>query len=261
MNTLNSNNFNNYSSSDNEDDDGDDEELMAKAFDINDKIKPPQNYVLDSMNDDSIKFLKKVQEQYKDLEKNNKMNVKKLNNNNLVNTKESNEPSYKKVQLVDLNFKKEYIENILTEFQNLRNCIEDYKKNFQGSYKSYDDFLKSNYLDIENIEYFGEPSVESSTLLNNMISIRILKYFKKLLTLEKNTYTILLWVYYILSNLQCPLTDDQSSVLHDINKIIYRQLNKLEAVTNYDETAEYTKISLKIVFTILSKYFEQNLII
>lgn len=156
---------------------------------------------------------------------------------------------------------------------------------------SHDDIIKEFKLYRENINFIKAPVSDNMSLflalkINNKNAIRLIKHFWKNLSEAHNVYNILMWIYMLLSFLQMPLVDDDNSILYGLNKSVKKfiemsieiekqnidnmseqsrykndeqQVNGLKC--NNEHQLNYDLIGAKIIYIILSEFFNQRIIL
>lgn len=178
-------------------------------------------------------------------------------------------------------------DNILEQEQQIN--INNYShilnlNNLGKDFLIHEDVIKEFKLYREHIKSILYPSSDNlSTFLalklNNKNLIKLIKHFEKNLILinneNVNMYNALIWVYMLLSFLQLPLVDDDNSVLYLLNKNIKNFISKKfeeektfesnvnSSIDNASIYPDYLKndlISAKIIYVILSEFFNQKVL-
>jgi hypothetical protein len=223
------------------------DELLQVAFDVEDKINLPDNYVLDEFHEESMVFLKNLKDEAKVFSSKIK-NTKEIEFNTNINNNQTYLNIYEK-----LGISNSWINQIKNEYQNLAKYL--YTLRADNKMKlSIDDIVAKYKLYKENINHLPLPSQEEIEQLSKNITnklcitlIKILTAIYQNISSDSNDYNLCLWIYYILLMIQLPLIDEDNSVLYKLNKLIYNK---------NPET-----IHSKILFVILSNIFNQRIII
>lgn len=231
------------------------DELVQRAFDVDEDLPLPQDYILDEINDRSVEFLKKVEKER------NLLHIKHSYVNKTIELEFSlnvnNNISFQKNYEI-LNISNDWIKVVKEEFRFLVDLISTEYPKREKKYSAKE--IISKYK-LNNIHEISIPSdiikSELSQYLNNKINISLLKHFEKLLhhCTSEFYYNLMLWIYYLTTCLQTPLVDDDNSILYTLNKNI---LKKLKSETNEDPNFTNGIVSLKIIHIIISEEFGQK---
>jgi hypothetical protein len=217
-----------------------DDELLNIVFDPDEVIELPDEYVLDEVNTESVRFLKAVQKERKEIElKNGK--IKEINIEISLNV--NNDLKYRDLY-EKLDIARDWIELIIEEFSGLKNKLYDCKKSStEKKFQHAGDVIAHYKLYPENIKYITIPDPYFlSTSMTNKICLKLLSFFSKNYS-EDNT--ILIWVYYLLAMIETPLLDEDNSILYNLNKNVFKSINKIEE---------------KLLFVIISEIYGQKII-
>jgi hypothetical protein len=234
------------------------DELVQRAFDIDEDLPLPQDYILDEINDSSVEFLKKVEKERNLLDNKHSYVNKRielefsLNVNNNINFQKNYEI---------FNISNNWIKTIKEEFRFLAELIStDYPKR-EKKYNTKEIISKYKLNSLHEIPIPSDIiKSDLSEYLNNKVCIGLISHFEKLLR-NCNVefyYILMLWVYYLTTCLQTPLVDDDNSTLYNLNKNI---LKKLKLETNANPDFANGIISLKIIHVIISEEFGQKVVI
>lgn len=245
------------------------EELLQKAFDVDEKISIPDDYQIDiTLDQQSTLFIKNVQKERNKIEnKNKKMNKEIQYEFNInVNNQNSFIEIYEK-----LNIKQEFITEVKNEFYFFKNYFETnekYSKNNKSKELNLNvnEIVNKYRLQKENIKTIPFPNDSIlfflSCNLTNRICIKLINLFEKLYFLNENKYNVLLWIYYMLLFIDTPLIDEDNSTLYSLNKNILKNLTDSQKTvnSNIDNSNENIIISEKIIYIIISEIFGQKII-
>lgn len=158
---------------------------------------------------------------------------------------------------------------------------------------THEEIIKEFKLHNENINNIKAPASDNMSLflalkLNNKNCIRLIKHFGKNLPQARNVYDLLMWIYMLISFLQLPLVDDDNSVLYGLNKTLKKfiemsyDLQKQRHNDDNNNNSNYVVktqleselfegefeqqrvdcnlIAAKIVYTVISEFFNQRII-
>ena len=230
------------------------------AFDINDNYKNfyPDNIQIDDKLDDDIKKFFNNQN-----ENNNIINIINNNNNNLlINNENDNNDFY--VNLYEdnlklsinevynkLNIKKEFINVVINEFNEVKNKLNELKKN--NIYNN--NFCKKLIINKNILIPFPNNEILITRIfpfLSNKYFLNQIKKIKNLIFIEKNKdldfNKMFEWLYTFLLLIEQPLFDFENSILFELNKLIY---NNIDLLNKY--------LNLKICFIIISEIYKQRI--
>jgi hypothetical protein len=223
------------------------DELLQVAFDIDEKVDIPDDYVLDDLHDESIQFLKNTKSQ----------GIACLSR--VRNTKEveyslnvNNNKSY--IDIYDrLGITEQWKILIKNEFESLGSYIQGIK--VQNKVKLSVDEITSKYrLHRENIKAIQIPSQEDIEKLSMNMSnrlcitlIKILMGIYQAISASEDDYKLCMWIYYVLLMIQLPLVDEDNSIIYKLNKLIYSK--------------GMGSINSKLLFVIISEIFRQKIVL
>ena len=231
------------------------------AFDVNnDNYKNfyPDNFQIDDELDEDIKKFFNNQN-----ENNNIINIINNNNNNLlINNENDNNDFY--VNLYEdnlklsinevynkLNIKKEFINIVINEFNEIKNKLNELKKN--NIYNN--NFCKKLIINKNILIPFPNNEILITRIfpfLSNKYCLNQIKKIKYLIFIEKNKDLdfdkMFEWLYTFLLLIEQPLFDFENSILFELNKLIYY---------NFDLLNKY--LNLKISFIIISEIYKQRI--
>jgi hypothetical protein len=223
------------------------DELLQVAFDVDDKIDIPKDYVLDELHEESMLFLKNSKTQSITC-------LSKIRDTREVeySLNVNNNQSYIDIY-TGLGISDNWIKQIKTEFNSLNTYLNN-RKSGNKIKLNIDDITARFRLYKENIKAIQIPIQEDieqfSKNITNRLCITLLKILIGIYQTIQGSiddYNICLWIYYVLVMLQLPLIDDDNSILFKLNKLIY---------TKGPET-----INAKLLFVILSEIFNQKILL
>jgi hypothetical protein len=234
-----------------------DEEMLQIAFDINEELNLPENYTIDEINQESLNFLRQVRNERKKLEiPHEKFNSIDFEFSLNVNNHLIFEDVYDKLQIDNI-----WIEIIKQEFNKLREQMASFGKEKNSFfYKNVGELIKEYNLYAEKLNYAQIPNDEIlKTLcpkLSNKLCIKLINHFDKIFS-QTSPYLdkILIWVYYLMANLEFPLIDEDNSVLYLLNKKLLKFLKDKNEDTKITSNAS---IAERIIFIIISEVFGQK---
>ena len=231
------------------------------AFDVNnDNYKNfyPDNFQIDDELDEDIKKFFNNQN-----ENNNIINIINNNNNNLlINNENDNNDFY--VNLYEdnlklsinevynkLNIKKEFINVVINEFNEVKNKLNELQKNCNYN----NNFCKKLIINKNILIPFPNNEILITRIfpfLSNKYCLNQIKKIKYLIFIEKNKDLdfdkMFEWLYTFLLLIEQPLFDFENSILFELNKLIYY---------NFDLLNKY--LNLKISFIIISEIYKQRI--
>ena len=230
------------------------------AFDINDDYKNfyPENIQIDDKLDDDIKKFFNNQNEKNDIINNNN-NVN--NNNNLLIENDNNDFFINKNEdnlklsineiYNKLNIKKEFINIVINEFNEIKNKLNELKKN--NIYNN--NFCKKLIINKNILIPFPNNEILITRIfpfLSNKYCLNQIKKIKNLIFIEKNKdldfNKMFEWLYTFLLLIEQPLFDFENSILFELNKLIYYNIDLLNKYLN-----------LKICFIIISEIYKQRI--
>ena len=232
------------------------------AFDVNnDNYKNfyPDNFQIDDELDEDIKKFFNNQN-----ENNNIINNININNNNnlLINNENDNNDFYVniyednlKISINEvynkLNIKKEFINVVINEFNEVKNKLNELQKNCNYN----NNFCKKLIINKNILIPFPNNEILITRIfpfLSNKYCLNQIKKIKYLIFIEKNKDLdfdkIFEWLYTFLLLIEQPLFDFENSILFELNKLIYY---------NFDLLNKY--LNLKISFIIISEIYKQRI--
>jgi len=240
------------------------EEMIERAFDADEDLPMPEDYIMDDINDRSIDYLKSVQKQRSSIESkfyNKNTNIEYEFSLNVDNNYQFDE------QYEKLNLSKSFVKSVNDEFLELQIYIQD---NFDSSANlgikfSFEEILNKYHLNKDSINQAEIPNdsvlLSLSPVLTNKLCIKLIAHFDKLMFTIKavnqnKANIILLWIYFILIKLKTPLIDEDNSVLYNLNKHILGSLQHEGVIcTQESDSSTYSKI----IFSIISEIFGQKI--
>jgi hypothetical protein len=244
------------------------EEIMERAFDVDEEVPLPEDYILDEINDQSVDYLKKVSKQREALdnkffEKNSQIEYE-FNTN--VNNSNEFENLYAKLQIT-----KNIISKVKEEFNSTSWSLFDManqsnENNHRTLTLNYDQILNKYKLHRDQLPFtfpYDYLLIDLVVCLTNKLCMKLISHFNKLFlefykSHKEYIKNILLWVYFILMMLKTPLVDDDNSVLYELNKnILYNDLMHGDVIC-LQETEDLS--SCKIIYIVLSEVFGQKVI-
>lgn len=244
------------------------DELIQRAFDVDEDMPLPEDYILDEINDQSVEFLKRVEQERRNLE----LNYAKNNNKDIEYSLNVDNNSKFTENYKFLKISEGWIKNIKNEFEYLQETIRSVQENNKDSKQNLNLQEILNKYKLNSFKDLHLPSdivLEDLTpSLTNKICIKLITHLKKLLftNADKQVFTdntdnsnnsiyhCNLWIYYILASLKTPLVDDDNSVLYSLNKEISKILHCHQ---NFNENEN---ISLKVNHVIISEIFYQKVV-
>ena len=232
------------------------------AFDVNnDNYKNfyPDNFQIDDELDEDIKKFFNNQN-----ENNNIINNININNNNnlLINNENDNNDFYVniyednlKISINEvynkLNIKKEFINVVINEFNEVKNKLNELQKNCNYN----NNFCKKLIINKNILIPFPNNEILITRIfpfLSNKYCLNQIKKIKYLIFIEKNKDLdfdkMFEWLYTFLLLIEQPLFDFENSILFELNKLIYY---------NFDLLNKY--LNLKISFIIISEIYKQRI--
>ena len=232
------------------------------AFDVNnDNYKNfyPDNFQIDDELDEDIKKFFNNQN-----ENNNIINNININNNNnlLINNENDNNDFYVniyednlKISINEvynkLNIKKEFINVVINEFNEVKNKLNELQKNCNYN----NNFCKKLIINKNILIPFPNNEILITRIfpfLSNKYCLNQIKKIKYLIFIEKNKDLdfdkMFEWLYTFLLLIEQPLFDFENSILFELNKLIYY---------NFDLLNKY--LYLKISFIIISEIYKQRI--
>ena len=230
------------------------------AFDINDDYKNfyPDNIQIDDKLDEDIKnFFNKQNEKNDIINNNNNVN----NNNFLIDNDNINDFFFIKNEdnlklsineiYNKLNIKKEFINIVINEFNEIKNKLNELKKN--NIYNN--NFCKKLIINKNILIPFPNNEILITRIfpfLSNKYCLNQIKKIKNLIFIEKNKdldfNKMFEWLYTFLLLIEQPLFDFENSILFELNKLIYYNIDLLNKYLN-----------LKICFIIISEIYKQRI--
>ena len=232
------------------------------AFDVNnDNYKNfyPDNFQIDDELDEDIKKFFNNQN-----ENNNIINNININNNNnlLINNENDNNDFYVNINEDNLkisinevynklNIKKEFINVVINEFNEVKNKLNELQKNCNYN----NNFCKKLIINKNILIPFPNNEILITRIfpfLSNKYCLNQIKKIKYLIFIEKNKDLdfdkMFEWLYTFLLLIEQPLFDFENSILFELNKLIYY---------NFDLLNKY--LNLKISFIIISEIYKQRI--
>jgi len=230
------------------------------AFDINiDNYKNfyPDNIEVDDELDEDIKKF------FNNQNDNNNINNKINNNNNLlINDENDNNDFFININEDNLklsinevynklNIKKEFINVVINEFNEVKNKLNELQKNCNYN----NNFCKKLIINKNILIPFPNNEILITRIfpfLSNKYCLNQIKKIKYLIFIEKNKDLdfdkMFEWLYTFLLLIEQPLFDFENSILFELNKLIYY---------NFDLLNKY--LNLKISFIIISEIYKQRI--
>jgi len=232
------------------------------AFDVNnDNYKNfyPDNFQIDDELDEDIKKFFNNQN-----ENNNIINNINIDNNNnlLINNENDNNDFYVNINEDNLkisinevynklNIKKEFINVVINEFNEVKNKLNELQKNCNYN----NNFCKKLIINKNILIPFPNNEILITRIfpfLSNKYCLNQIKKIKYLIFIEKNKDLdfdkMFEWLYTFLLLIEQPLFDFENSILFELNKLIYY---------NFDLLNKY--LNLKISFIIISEIYKQRI--
>lgn len=225
------------------------DDLLQRAFDPDEELPLPEDYMLDEINYKSVQFLKKVEKEREKIERKKEIDIEySLNVDNQSKFTEN---------YLKLNISMMWINAIKKEFNQLKSLLKK-KAESLNSHKSMNagDIINSYKLQKENVKYIEIPndSIINTLLpqMTNKICFKLISHFEKLFLLHEtsNFYAISMWIYFLLVLIKTPIVDEDNSVLYSLNKNIVRYLK--------DSNEEL--VHLKIIHVLISEIFYQKIV-
>ena len=228
------------------------------AFDINDDYKNfyPDNIQIDDKLDEDIKNFFNKQNDKNDIIYNNNVNNNNLliendNNDFFLNKNEDNLKLSINEIYNKLNIKKEFINIVINEFNEIKNKLNELKKN--NIYNN--NFCKKLIINKNILIPFPNNEILITRIfpfLSNKYCLNQIKKIKNLIFIEKNKdldfNKMFEWLYTFLLLIEQPLFDFENSILFELNKLIY---NNIDLLNKY--------LNLKICFIIISEIYKQRI--
>ena len=221
------------------------------AFDINDDYKNfyPENIQIDDKLDDDIKKFFNNQNNFNN--NNNNLLIENDNNDFFINKNEDNLKLSINEIYNKLNIKKEFINIVINEFNEIKNKLNELKKN--NIYNN--NFCKKLIINKNILIPFPNNEILITRIfpfLSNKYCLNQIKKIKYLIFIEKNNELdfnkLFEWLYTFLLLIEQPLFDFENSILFELNKLIYYNIDLLNKYLN-----------LKICFIIISEIYKQRI--
>jgi hypothetical protein len=158
------------------------DELIQRAFDADEDMPLPEDYILDEINDQSVEFLKRVDQERRSLEINS---TKKENNKEIeYSLNVDNNLKFTENYRV-LNITESWMKNVKEEFEYLQETIQSYQENNKNSKQNLNLQEILNKYKLNNVKDLHLPSdiilQELTPSLTNKLCIKLISHFKKLL--------------------------------------------------------------------------------
>ncbi len=239
------------------------EDILERAFDVDEEMPLPEDYILDEINDKAVEYLRRVGKERDTIEQKHSVSKTLIDFEYSLNVNNTNqfESLYEK-----LGIKKEWIQQVKDEFETLQLQIKESNSHQKNDIMNFDQVLNKYKLHRDQLP-FAIPNdfvvSELAPIITNRLCIKIISHFNRMF-LEFHTSgkekikSIFLWIYLTLAMLKTPLVDDDSSLLYELNKNILNKGLKHDGVICTQESEE--NISFKIVFIIISEIFGQKVI-
>jgi len=218
-----------------------DDNLMQKAFNIDEQLQIPEGYQLDPIDQQCMQFLRSKRTEENKTSK-SKIKHKK---EKVIPLKNCMDNEFYRIEIEE-NWRKE----VLNEFCFVRSQVEELKNKSKDIKKlSFEQLVEKFNLD--NI--MTAPDIRDLAFINNNSAISLIEYLHEKIN-ELSLYSSSLYIYYFLSFLDVPLVDDSCSILYMLNK----QLVELLRNKTISETDQ---ISCKILYVIITDFFNQRIIV